>query len=286
MNAPTQHKEPDTMQTITAATIAANATRTERAAARMIEMGGYVPAGHVAVQCRIIGMSQRALRVAQGATLRAWLPLSAILIERAQWARDLHEGARLYVPRALAEEAGLDEVSERQSEREREIIAQRGTSAFLGRVEIVGEISAYMDADSVSDPERFDEALSGCQFESAAQIAQRAHDGRRYNIIALDPREERTAAGRAQIAAYALIEHIADMMQEGAYMEIVRECKVWMKALEEDDTDTEPQTRAALLAVLTRARHAANAARRQDGHSIEQAAARRAAELAALDARR
>jgi hypothetical protein len=273
------------MQTTTAATIAKNATRTARPDFRMIEMGGFVPAGHVAVQARIIAHSARALRVAQGARLTAWLPLSAIFIERGAWSREWHEGARLYVPRHMAEDAGLFEIDERQQQREREILAQRATSAFTGRVHIVGEIAAFMDADSAEDAGRFDEALSGCRFESAEQIAQRDHDGRRYNVIAIDPSEEQTAAGRAQIAAYAVIEHIADLMSEDAYIEIIRECKHWMRAIEEERDGMEPQTRAAVWTVLVRARAAANAARNQHPQSMEAAAARRAAELAALAAR-
>jgi hypothetical protein len=189
------------------------------------------------------------------------------------------------VPRQMAEEAGLFEIDERQQEREREILAQRATSAFTGRVAIVDEIAAFMDADSAEDVGRFDEALSGCQFESAEQIAKRAHDGRRYNVIAIDPSEEQTAAGRAQIYAYAVIEHIADLMSEGAYTEIVRECKHWMRAIEEGTDGMEEQTCAAVWTVLVRARAAANAARHKNPQSLEAATARRAAELAALAAR-
>jgi hypothetical protein len=194
------------------------------------------------------------------------------------------------VPRQMAEEAGLFEIDERQQEREREILAQRATSAFTGRVAIVDEIAAFMDADSAEDAGRFDEALSGCQFESAEMIAKRDHDGRRYNVIAIDPSEEQTAAGRAQIAAYAVIEHINEMMHDVAlgpkrYIEIIRECKHWMRAIEEERDGMEPQTRAAVWTVLVRARAAANAARNQHPQSLEAATARRAAELAALAAR-
>lgn len=246
---------------ITAATIAANATRTVRPMFRFVEMAGYVPAGYVAAQVRIIAHSLRALRVAQGATHTAWLPLSEILIERGQWARDLHEGARVYIPRRMAQEAGIDEIEDRQMEREREIIAQRSTSQFLGRVQIVDEISAYMDADSAEDTGRFDEALSGCTFEGMEQVAQRQRDGYRYEVIAIDPNDEATPAGRAQIGAYALIEHFAEMMQEGNHAEIIRECKHWMFAIEAQTDGMEPETREAILRVLIRARHAANAAR-------------------------
>lgn len=256
------------MQTITAATIAHNATRTTRPDFRMIQMAGYVPAGFVAAQVRIIGHSARALRVAQGATLTAWLPLSEIMIERGAWARELHEGARLYIPRRMAQEAGLDEVSDHQMMREREIIAQRATPRFLGRVQIVDDIAPFMDADSAEDRGRFDEALSGCAFETMEQIAQRQRDGYRYDIIALDPAEEATAAGRAQIYAYSLIEHFADMMQEGDYTEIIRECKRWMVTIEEERDGMEPETRDAILRVLARARHAANAARRGEPRAL------------------
>jgi hypothetical protein len=271
------------MQTVTAATIARRATATISAQFRMIEMGGYFPQGHEPVQARIIEARPTAIRVEQGAH-RVWLPASAIFLERGQWARDLHEGARLYVPTNLVNESGLRPVGVEQIGRERAYIRRRNPSNAIGLVHIAQDIAPYMDADAATDAGRFDEALASCSFQSEEQIQLRAHDGRRYDVIALDPSEEATPAARAQIAAYALIEHFHDMMQEKEFVEIVRECKHWMARIESGEDGLEPQTREALTQIMVRARHAANAARHDQPYRDSRDT--RAEELAALAKRR
>jgi hypothetical protein len=200
----------------------------------------------------------------------------------------MHELTRLYIPTWLIERTGLSPLGADQVERDR-VALEAHRARWEERRALVEVLYERQTDRELDEPQtHFDEALAGCQFESAAQLEQRDFDGRRYNIIALDPAEEDSAAGRAQIYAYAVIEHIEEMMRDvslGAnrYVEVIRECKHWMAALS-DDTTLEPQVREAIMLVLVRARHAANNARRQSPHSMEAAAARRGQELRALRA--
>jgi hypothetical protein len=244
----------------------------------LIEMEGYAPAGCAPVQVSIIEARPTALRVRQGAHT-AWLPACAVYIERGQWARDLHEGARVYVPHNLLEESGLRVVGAEQVGRERAYIRRRSPSQGLGKVQIVEDVAQYMDADAASDAGRFDEALASCSFETLEQIEIRARDGARYDVIAIEIASENNAKARAQIAAYALSEHISDLMQEKAFSEVVRECKHWMRAMQQGEDGLEEETRTILIQILADARHAANAARRSQPY---RAAPQRAEEVAAL----
>jgi hypothetical protein len=243
---------------------------------QLIEMEGYPPAGCAQVQASIIETRPSALRVQQGAHT-AWLPSCAVYIERGQWARDLHEGARIYVPINLIEDSGLRVVGIDQIARERAYIKRRSPSQGLCKVQIVEDVAPYMDADAASDAGRFDEGLASCTFETLEQIQSR--DGSRYNVIAIEIASEDSAAARAQIAAYALSEHISDLMQEKAFSEVVRECKNWMHAMEQGEDGLEEETRTILAQILADARHAANAARHSQPY---RATVRREEELAAL----
>lgn len=255
----------------------------------ILEVGleGMNPPGYRACLVDIVDQRAAGIKVAQGGRATEWLPTSQIMWEVGTLAA-MHDKTRLYIPTWLVEKTGLVPMTPAQVERDR-----AGLEAHRARweerralIEVLYERHSEREYD---EPHQgFDEALASCSFETREQLEQRDFDGARYHVIALDPASEDSAAGRAQIYAYSVIEHFQELMHDEAlgrdrYKVVIRECKHWMAQLEQDAT-MEPEVKDAVLRVLIRVRHAANAARSEAPQSVVAMQQRREQEERALRA--
>lgn len=221
------------------------------------------------------------MRVRQGAHTTAWLPTSQLMREVGPLAA-MHEQTRLYIPNWLVKSEGLRVVDASTMERERAALAAR-RALWEERAALVETLTACQVDVEADEPRRaYDEALAECSFETLEQVEQRARDGHRYNIIAMDPSVEDNAQNRAQVYAYALIEHFVELMDARQYNLAIRECKHWMLSISEGRDGMEPDTKDAIWTVLCRVRAAANGARKSKPFTLSDLTERRQQELAAL----
>jgi hypothetical protein len=252
-----------------------------------VKLDGLNPPGSKAALVEIIDQRAAGIRVRQGARTTEWLPTSQLMVEVGPLAA-MHDQVRLYIPTWLIEKTGLSPLGAAQVERDR--LALEAHRARWEERRALVDVLYERQADRELDEPRtqFDEAFASYSFESREQLEQRDLDGARYSVIALDPAAEESAAGRAQIYAYSVIEHFQELMHDVVlgherYVTVVRECKHWMAQLDADTT-MEPEIKDAVMRVLIRVRHAANEARREAPRSLAAQQQRRAWEQRALRA--
>lgn len=201
--------------------------------------GGYEPCMVEIEECRPAG-----IRVRQGRRVSGWLSTSQLMVEVGELA-SLGRGVRLYVPTWMVRKERLEPLSLEVQRRERAWMCAKEETSMQPQ-------DAQAEEQLLELCERA--FLNGAP-DVQEELARRATQDHHHSSLSASPAGERQ---QADVYAFAVTEHMLDMLEEHRFADVIAACEQWRRELA--DRALPPRVHSAIVVALIRAEQAAQRA--------------------------